>query len=165
MLNKEEAFEVILKEILASKIFIRRRRYIENLFKLHKDSNYISSIPLSLIQIEGVVRDLGVLKGYLENKENPEYTISSNKKAPFWDIVRALFGENAKIYGAKVRKPLTENLTGKIYKKDIRHSILHGNKLNYEDDMLSAHLIATLVSLSSEAKKLESTSKVKPYWE
>lgn len=168
-LAEEAGSKALLEKCLQSKVHIRRQRYIENIFALHRDGNHISSIPLALIQIEGIVRDLGVLKGYLRNEENPQYIVNpinkANKKASFGGIVIDLFGQTDKFLGKELQSPLTKHLTQKVYVGDLRHAILHGNKLDYEDPMLSAHLIATLVSLTSKAMKIETTSKIKPYWE
>lgn len=147
----------IFTETLESKIFRRRKEYIRNILKLHIIENYISSIPLALIQIEGVVRDLGVLKKCLKNKENP--------KGDLMKVLKTLFGEKKKLVKIEVKEPLTKEIGEEIYTKDIRHSILHGNNLDYEDPILSAHLIAVLVTLSCKAQKIESESKIVPYWE
>lgn len=166
-LNNDTGSKKLLLETLCSKVSVRRQRYIENLFNLHRTGNYISSIPLALIQIEGIIRDLGVLKGYLRNEENPEFVAKSlsNKKAPFGEIVIALFGKSQNLIRKEVEQPLSKHLIEKVYSKDIRHSVLHGNNLNYEDPILSAHLIATLLSLANNALEIEKESKVKPYWE
>ncbi len=166
-LKDENGLKTVLKEALTSKVTMRREKYIKNIFNLHKENNCISSIPLALIQIEGIIRDFGVLKGYLENKENPMCLFKNPKqRAIFEEIVINLFGEKEKMMGEKeVAQPLKKLLTKKIYTEDIRHSILHGNKLNYDDPILSAHLIAILVSLANKATKIQTESKIKPYWE
>jgi hypothetical protein len=165
-LSNQEQSKIILKRTLIPKVIIRRQRYIKNIFALHRKGNWTSSIPLALIQIEGVIRDLGVLIGYLENKVNPEYLLGQpRQKASFREIIIALFGKTKKIKRMTITQPLKKLLTDKIYTSDIRHSILHGTNLNYEDPIFSAHLIAILFSLSKKASTVETASHVKPYWE
>jgi len=85
-------------------------------------------------------------------------------KAPFGGICVELFGDKEKILTKEVKQPLTKKLQDEIYSKDLRHSIMHGNYVGYEDEVLSANLIAVIVSLSFKAVEIERISKINPYW-
>lgn len=165
LLSNDKFYEGLLNEVLYSKIYVRRKKFIEKILNCHKAKDFICSIPLALIQIEGVVRDLGVLKGCLENKENPRCCPTTKKEVNFGKLVIDLFGEYAELGKKKVKEPLKRVLRDKIYTCNLRHSIIHGNKIDYEDPILSAHLIAVLISLAHKAKEIENSSNVKPYWE
>jgi len=162
--------------MLDSSIFLRRERYISKIIQFHTSRDFSASIPLALIQMEGIIRDLAVLKGIIENKENSEYLIDAQgeyikdkherpTKGRFGYLVIRLFGEKTQLLHKDVKQPLTKKLKGDIYTHDVRHPILHGTKLDYEDEMLSANLIAVLLSLSHKAREIEPNRVVTPYWE
>lgn len=160
--HTEEGLKFVLDKI--PKVIQRRKQYIQNVVELHKNNNYTSSIPLALIQIDGIVRDFSVLKGYLENEENPERLAQNGKRAYFKDIVAALFKEKKFLMSMEIKQPLTRVLREELYTKNIRHSIIHGNNLAYEDSILSTRLIAVLITLAQKLPGIEKTSKIKPYW-
>lgn len=173
-LKDNDNIDTVASMILKYNVLSRRDKYILKILGSHKNGDYICSIPLGIIQIEGIIRDLGVLRGVLENTKNPEYRIQNGRyklnekgkknKAPFGGICVELFGDKEKILTKEVKQPLTKKLKDEIYSKDLRHSIMHGNYVGYEDEVLSANLIAVIVSLSFKAVEIERISKINPYW-
>jgi hypothetical protein len=174
-LSEPEAIKEITELLESSKVCSRRMKILRKILEFHVNGDYTVSIPLAIIQIEGIIRDLAVLNGILENKDNPQYRIVDEKykldkkgnkiKVSFAELCIELFGNKEKIIVKEISHPVTKKLTEEIYTPDIRHPIIHGNAVDYEDRILSCHLIAIIISLANRAVDIERKSQIVPYWE
>ncbi len=155
----EELNENIIKNVYDDRFLevnlIRKRKHIiSKALEHHINKDYISSIPLLLSQIEGIIWDLGVYKKFVEDKPNSNYKIEDNGnyaldindekvKWRLGEILKYMFGKDSK---------LVEHSEKNVYSRKLRHPILHGRKIDYNDEQTSTSLLWFLITIVYKVK-------------
>lgn len=133
---------------------VKRKELINNAINKHENTDYISSIPLLLIQIEGLIWDYGQNKGLVENsfnskikinKINGKIVVNKNGEAINWsfnDLVKELFDESK----------FHEKVKNDIYSPSLRHKIIHGRECEYSNELTSLLLIILLFVILERVK-------------
>ena len=118
-IRTEETQKLIIGLFEKSEFLKHRKSIIEDIIWAHTQKRYTLSVPLLIIQIEGILHDLAYhLK--MEFEEGEMYTDS----AKVWAIIKRLEDEPFK-------KALTEFYSGP---RSPRNLILHGRFLEYGND-------------------------------
>lgn len=148
-LKDEELTSKQLNKLTANPVFSPRMRIIKRAVEAHKGGDYVISIPLLLMQIEGVLWDYGVKKKIIEDAYNSKKRIDQNGSV----ILRS----DGKPNEATIQFLLSQlchggsnfqnHMNEKVYSTDFRHPVLHGRLLNYDEEERSALLLLTLYSL------------------
>lgn len=130
--------------MLDSKDFVvKRKELINNAINKHEKSDYISSIPLLLIQIEGLTWDYGQHKGLVKDSENSEeLTFKPKYKSKLKSLFEEIFGESK----------LSEHFKDGVYVKNLRHKIIHGRECEYSNELTSLLLIILLFTILEAIK-------------
>ncbi len=139
--NRERINEI--KDRLCS-CFQHRQKPLNVGFEEHAAGNYIASVPIFLIQADGLCYELLGFQLYSRRKGFPRTALDLRKKG--FDPLAATFLEPLRIL-----QPLTEH-TRKI--KDVstafnRHAILHGLATEYGTELNSLKAIALLDYIES----------------
>lgn len=153
--RNEETINVIIKGIEKNKLVSIRKHILLKALEHHKNKDYISSIPLLLAQIEGILWDYGISKNKIKNEFNSRVLLNEdgsimlnreNKpiKAKIQHLLTLLFEGNSKF---------KEQLQGNVYTKDFRHPILHGRNVNYANEQRSVLLLLLLYVLIDKIDK------------
>lgn len=134
-------------------VFPHRDRHLKHIMKLHRDGDFLASIPLALAQADGMCKDkfylnvkgiripvgffasqmirhdesIQLLTRGIETEENSIFTVLSNQLA----------------FSNKERYPLLRGQPGNLSDLN-RHAILHGESLEYDSPVNSAKAILLL---------------------
>lgn len=134
-----------IKHLVTSR-FPKRAIFIEKAFKHHKSGDYISSIPIMIIQIDGIFRDLTQKELFSTNK---------SRKAASWLLemeTNGMMGLNHFILEPlKNEKYFGNNFENALKFPEIvsRNRILHGEDLHYYSELNSYKVISLLLYISS----------------
>jgi len=153
-LNNENELTEIYKEITTYELIKPREIIIAQIFEHHKNKDYISSIPLLLSQIEGMIWDLGIYKKIVDFQPNSKYKIDINGKLVLDSKGKKIewqLGELLEYLFSKESK-LTTHTNTKVYSKELRHPILHGRNTNYADPQTSTMLMLLLCTIAEKIK-------------
>ncbi|MBN2101988.1 MAG: hypothetical protein JW716_03905 [Candidatus Aenigmarchaeota archaeon] len=144
----------LISKVRTDKIIKAREKILEKAIQHHKNKDYISSIPLLLSQIEGILWDIGINQGLIENKFNSKNLIDvkgnlilgKNGKpieCSLGELIIKIFNNSSK-FG--------EHTKSNVYSKDFRHPILHGREINYDNEQRSTMLLLMLFVLIEKDK-------------
>ncbi len=164
------------QKLLESKTLSRRIKIFEDILIAHKNEKHNLSIPSLFAQIEGIIWDMAILKGIVENKENSRIKFKNGKPDKYIDKngnqqnkitdIHELTSDIFKKEINRLPNAWSKHISNYLYIKDRRHGILHGRIIDYANDKkLSSLLLITVYSLINKIKDIESQSKIKPYWE
>lgn len=156
-----EFLNEFIEEMKKKDLFRKRIKIISKALEHHKNRDYISSIPLLLSQTEGIIWDLGIKEGLIENKDNSKILIDKkgnvildkNNKPIESDLGNLLI----KLFGNKSK--LKEHASKNVYSKDLRHPILHGRKIDYDNQDTSTMLIIVLFMLMEKTNETTNTNQ------
>ena len=163
--GKEETWKQLMQDLrdgdllsefeseLGKNILLERRKKILNkCLEHHRNGDYISSVPLLLTQIEGILWDYAIKKGKIENLPNGKKLLDANGKeilgkkgkpieAQFDQIVKFAFqGDSA----------FKKYATNSVYNHSFRHPILHGRQTEYASEQRSAMLLLMLLVINDQ---------------
>jgi len=140
----------------------QRNKFVKEALDAHKNKNYLVSIPLLLIQIEGIFMDLLRVKNYLTfegSKDKLIERLKHDKKTPFR---KELINFIAKRKHKFIRSG-EDRFSGELS----RSRILHGHELAYDNKINSIKCINFLDYLLEIANNLiyyDKTTKVFHAW-
>lgn len=153
--NTTSLKEYILKSIEQNKLVNRRKQILARAFEHHTNGDFVSSIPLLLSQIEGILWDMGVQQGIIENEYNSRNLLDGSGNlilkngkpvgCVLEELTRRLFDPNSR-FGEQVR--------GEVYTRHFRHPVLHGRKVDYANEEHSTMLILMVWVLLEKNKSL-----------
>ena len=163
--NKVELiFEKRIDEIQESLVtsFAKRRKIIEVIFQLHKDGNYIASIPVALAQLDGICKEIFIddknkkIGFFDKNKKDFKHKLPQLKKVANNNFLLFLYNQLS-------LNNLDEFIVLKYGNSEMeklnRHTILHGESVEYgtKENSLKAilllYFIRDFIELVSENKE------------
>ena len=153
-LNDAEFLDEFSVEIEDVDLIKGRSHITEKALEHHKNKDYISSIPLILSQVEGMIWDLGIYKKVVEDQPNSKYKIDVNGRCVldsrgkkiqwrFGELLQYMFGKESK---------LANHTEENVYSKELRHPILHGRQTDYGDAQNSTMLVLLLYTIVEKVK-------------
>lgn len=153
--SNNEFLESLKNECSNIQILSNRLKILNRAFYHHITKDFVSSVPLLLSQIEGLLWDMGIKEKIIENKTNSINLIDEkgnfilNKKGkPLECSVEQL---TSKLFGGN--SELKKHISKKVYSEHLRHPILHGRKTNYDNEILSTMLILMLDMIIENIKE------------
>jgi len=160
-LNDPEFLKEFKEDIRKVKLVDGRIHILNKGLEHHENKDYISSIPLLLSQIEGIIWDLGIYKKIVEPKPNSKYKIDINGNCVLdsrgkrieWrlgEILQYMFGKKSKF---------VNHTEDNVYSKELRHPVLHGRQTDYNEAQNSTMLVLLLLTIIEKVKD-ETRSKV-----
>lgn len=156
---KKEIIPYLRSRMHKVKILQKRKHIIFQSLEHHESTNYVSSIPLLLSQIEGILWDLAVVLRGIEDKPNSRLmldekgNIKTNHKgepitAQITEVLHIVFDR---------KSPFNSHAKDAVYKDGFRNSILHGRNVSYAEEKRSAMLIWMLVVVFDKSKEVEAS--------
>ncbi len=153
--KNEDLLTELIREIKSNSLISKRKKILSKAIYHHKRGDYISSIPLLLAQIEGILWDMGIEEGLIENKPNSTNLIDKKGnlildkngkpiKCSLGELIIKLFDNTSKFGG---------HIKTNVYSKDFRHPILHGREINYGEEQRSTMLLLMLFVLLEKTKQ------------
>jgi hypothetical protein len=151
----DEVIKELLGEVSKHKIISKRNIIISKALNHHKNKDYISSIPLLLSQIEGILWDYGIEKKKIKDEFNCQILIDENgneiidnklnkpKKAELQQLLTLVFDGESKF---------KEELRDNVYTSNFRNPILHGREINYGEEQRSVWLLLLLFTLLDKTR-------------
>lgn len=138
-----EHFDSIKLNLISSNE--KRKKIINVLFDLHEKKNYIAAIPLALMQVDGMCKDLidSAFYSIRSSKANPNLKEKIDRKFPDKSIDHLIFhqisADNDNFILIKSKNEKMNELN--------RHSILHGESVDYgtEENSIKAILLLDFV--------------------
>jgi len=139
----------IKDDIVKYELLKNRTDVVIRAIEHHQNKDYISSIPLFLSQIEGILWDMGIKEKLIENNPNSNYMIDikgniirdkSGKaiECGLGELLMKLYGKDSK---------LSDHTKNEIFSKNLRHPVLHGRKTDYNTVVNSTMLVLLLYML------------------
>jgi len=153
-LNDAEFLDGFSKEIATIDLTKGRSHIISKALEHHNNQDFISSVPLLLSQIEGIIWDLGIYKKIVEDNPNSRYkndingncVLDSRGKKIEWrfgELLQYMFGKDSK---------LVNHTEENVYSKELRHPVLHGRQTDYNYAQKSTMLILLLYTIIEKVK-------------
>lgn len=154
----DESWDELTKEII--NLCQNRKHILETAFKLHKEENYIASIPLFISQSDGICgEEFGSF--FTKNSNKPKASEQIIKDFDEGILDKGFFGEIL-LEPLKLKSsPITQH-SSKKSKGPSRHGILHGDKkhLNYGTKVNSYKALSFLAFIAFTTKE-ELKKKIK----
>ena len=141
---------------IKNKLISKREHIISTAITHHKNGDYISSIPLLLSQIEGVLWDYGVEKNKIKNEFNSRTIIDGNGKEILDENTKKPKQANLQLLLTLVfegKSKFKEQLRDNVYTPNFRNPILHGREISYADEQRSVWLLLLLFTLIGKTKR------------
>jgi hypothetical protein len=162
---KPEEREKLQNAVENSSLIAKRWNVIEHAYDQHCMGNYVISIPLLLIQLEGLFSDALWLKGYVLKKGGKFYKKDPNGSEPklnkHGDPIE-LKGLYSKADQSRIAEKgglylLANHIMDRLYSE--RNPILHGSKIDYAHPKLSIKLVLILTLLAYEINAYENSNE------
>lgn len=125
--------------------FEARRSLLLKSVEDHREGRFHASVPLALIQLDGIAHDLAG-KGFFVSPKNAAHLLARDSVAGHPSGLAALSGAMS-----RGRRRTSASEIGVPY----RHGILHGRDLGYANETVSAKAFAAVLALGSWAAKVE----------
>lgn len=154
-LGENKILDIISLKSEANKYYKSRFTIIKDAIKSHFLQMYSASIPLFIIQIESILRELGQLDS--KDKFKPTLKEGDIKNEPLYPIKDDIKYFNSYIY------QLFEG--SRDINKFNRNTILHGFNINYFNETNSCLMLLTLLEISSILWWNENIKKFKSFTE
>lgn len=154
--KNDEVIKEILEQVNKNKLISKREHIISTAITHHKNGDYISSIPLLLSQIEGVLWDYGVEKNKIKNEFNSRTIIDGNGKEILDENTKKPKQANLQLLLTLVfegKSKFKEQLRDNVYTPNFRNPILHGREISYADEQRSVWLLLLLFTLIGKTKR------------
>ena len=154
--KSNEVVNEILEQIDRNTLISQRKHILSVAIIHHKNGDYISSIPLLLSQIEGILWDYGVAKKKIKDEFNSKILIDASgmeiiesktappKQANLQLLLTLIFDGESKF---------KEHLRDNVYTPNFRNPILHGREINYADEQRSVWLLLLLFTLTDKTQR------------
>lgn len=137
-LGQDKILKIISSKSEQNKYYKSRSSIIEDAVKTHYLGFYSASIPLFIILIESILRELGQLDS--KDKFKPTLNDDKIKNEPFYEI-----HDNIKYYNSYIHQLFEGN---RNIDKFNRNTILHGFNINYQNEENSCLMLLTLLEIS-----------------
>lgn len=155
--HDSEFLKEFRKDLGSKKVFDKRMHILNRAIDHHGSKDYVSSVPLLLAQIEGIIWDFGVEEKFLDAHENSRARVDTNGNPVLdknGDPVKMQFGEVlSRVFGD--HQQLQSHASEKVYSAELRNPVLHGRTVNYDDEKTSTMLMIFLTMLSIKAEEYQ----------
>jgi hypothetical protein len=154
----DENYKTIKKNILNE--FSNRSKILNKAFRAHERKEYSLSIPIFLIQADGICYDTAKVSLYGKEKNKPKiaYVIESLNVGNYTSAMLLPISRNIPLYANENERTEPDYPKGSLN----RHQVLHGETINYGNKLNSYKTISLLSYVSLIRKSIENMKAAQP---